>query len=281
MESRHHLSPIITLTLITCLALAACVPIRTPPALATATETPTTPPTATIQWFPSTSTPTPRPVIIPSATPIYLPGLSNEIFTDNFASPENWNTVSSNEGSVSVSRNRITVAVKTPNTYLFSLRNEPLLTDFYAEINAHPTLCRGADAYGLLFRANNLNAYRFALACDGTVRLEFAKAYNHPRVLAGPAPSGDVPPGSPADVRLGVWVVGTEMRFFLNGRHQFTLTDRNLESGTFGVFVQSSTLNTATTVTFSDLIVQSVAYLSPTPTMTPSKTPIPTSTVRP
>ena len=184
MESRHHLTPIITITIITFLALAACIPIQTQPAPASATETPTTPPTATIQWFPSTSTPTPRPVITPSATPIYLPGLGNQIFTDDFASPANWNTVSSNEGSVSVSRNRITVAVKTPDTYLFSLRNEPLLSDFYAEINAHPALCRGADSYGLLFRANNLDAYRFALACDGVVSLEFAKAYNHPRVLA-------------------------------------------------------------------------------------------------
>lgn len=263
------------------LALAACAPTQTPLALATATETLVPSPTATIQWFPSTSTSTPRPVIIPSETPIYLPGLGNEIFRDNFASPVNWNTISSNEGSVSVSRNRITVAVKAPDTYLFSLRSEPLLSDFYAEINAHTALCRSGDSYGLLFRANNLDTYRYVLACDGTVRLEFLKAYNHPRVIQEPLPSGDAPPGSPGDVRLGVWAVGAEMRFFLNGRHQFTVTDRNLGIGTLGVFVQSAAQNTATTVTFSDLIVQSVAYVSPTPTTTPSKTPIPTSTVRP
>lgn len=279
MESRHRLAPSLSLTIIF-LVLAACAPMQTSPALATATdETPAPLPTATIQWFPSTATPTLRPVVLPSATPIYLPGLGNEIFTDDFSSASRWNTASSDEGSVSVSRDRLTIAVKAPETTLFSLRSEPLLTDFYAEINAHPALCRGGDSYGLLFRANNLDSYRYVLACDGTVRLELKKAYNRLRVLAGPAPSGDVPPGSPGNVRIGVWAVGPEMRFFLNGRHQFTITDASFGLGTLGVFVQSAESSSAATVTFSDLVVQSVSYVSPTPTITPSKTPIPTSTV--
>ena len=280
MESRHHLTPVITLTLISFLALAACAPIQTPPAPATATETSAPSPTATIQWFPSTATLTPRPLITPSATPNQLPGIGNTLVTDDFASAAVWNTAVSDQGSVSVSRNRITLAVKAPDTYLFSLRNEPLLTDFYVEISAHPALCRGADSYGMLLRANNAASYRYALACDGTVRLDrmsFARA----RSVQPPAPSGDAPPGSPGDVRLGVWVVGSEMRFFLNGRYQFSVVDVNLGIGTLGVFAQSSAANSAMTVTFSDLIVQSVDYVSPTPTLTPSRTPVPTSTMRP
>ena len=279
MESKHRLHPSLILTLIIALALAACSPIRATPLPATPTQTPTPSPTATVQWFPPTATLTPQALVAPTATPVYLPGLGNEIFSDNFASSARWNTASSDAGSVGISRNRITIAVKAPETTLFSLRSEPLLGDFYAEINAHPALCRGGDSYGLLFRANGLDSYRYVLACDGTVRLEVKKAYNRPRVLAGPAPSGDAPPGSPGDVRLGVWAVGAEMRFFLNGRHQFTLTDRNFPAGTLGVFVQSAETSSATTVTFSELVVQSVSYISPTPTITPSKTPIPTSTV--
>ncbi len=206
--------------------------------------------------------------------------MGSEIFSDDFSSAEKWNTAASDEGSVSVSRNRITIAVKAPQTYLFSLRSEPLLTDFYAEISAHPALCRGGDSYGLLFRANNLASYRYTLACDGTVRLE-RMSVNRARIIHEPLPSGDAPPGSPGDVRLGIWVVGTEMRFFLNGRHQFTVNDVNLGIGSLGVFVQSSAASNATTVTFADLVVQSVVYVSPTPTMTPSKTPVPTSTRAP
>ena len=162
---------------------------------------------------------------------------------------------------------------------MVSLRSEPLLTSFYAEISAHTALCKGGDSYGLLFRANNTASYRYALACDGTVRLE-RMSLSRARVIQEATPSGDVPPGSPGDVRLGVWAVGSEMRFFLNGRHQFTVSDVNLGIGSIGVFAQSAS-DTAMTVTFSDLIVQSVGYVSPTPTMTPSKTPVPTSTRSP
>lgn len=279
MRFTHLRTRIWLLPLFIFIALASCVPIQSPPTLAPATETPAAPPTATVQWFPPTATLTPHLVKVPSATPVYLPGLGETLATDNFGSGAAWNTVTSDEGNVSVSRNRITIAVKEPQIYMISLRNEPLLTDFYAEISAHPALCRGGDSYGLLFRANNAAAYRYALACDGTVRLE-RMSRERPRVIHPPLFSGDVPPGSPGDVRLGVWAVGPEMRFFLNGRHQFTAIDVNLEFGTLGVFAQSAG-DTAMTVTFSDLVVQSVTYASPTPTMTPSKTPVPTSTRAP
>ena len=279
MESKLRFVPIILLTIIIFIALAACTPTQTQPLPATPTETTTPSPTATVQWFPATATPTQKPVILPSATPIYLPGVGDEILADDFSSSIYWNTAKSDAGSVSVSRNRITVAVKAPATTLFSLRSAPLLGDFYAEIDAHTALCRGADSYGLLFRASGLDSYRYVLDCSGRARLELKKAYNRPRILVEPAFSGDAPPGSPGDVRLGIWAVGAEMRFFLNGRHQFTITDANFGSGTLGVFVQSAENSSATTVTFSDLVIQSVSYISPTPTITPSKTPIPTSTV--
>ena len=131
MESIHRLAPSLSLPLIIFIALAACTPIQAQHLPATATATAVPSPTATIQWFPPTATLTPQPVSVPSATPVYLPGLGNEIFTDDFSSPIYWNTASSDEGSVSVSRDRITVAVKAADTVLFSLRSEPLLGDFY------------------------------------------------------------------------------------------------------------------------------------------------------
>jgi hypothetical protein len=246
----------------------------TQPAPALVTETPSPSPTATVQWFPPTSTPTPKPLTLATRTPVYLIGIGETILSDDFSSAAAWNTASADAGSISISRNRITIAVKEPKTYLFSLRNAPLLTDFYAEINAHPALCKGSDSYGLLFRAENGASYRYALACDGSVRLERLKSYNRPRTIQEALPSGDAPLGSPGDVRLGVWAVGAEMRFFLNGRYQFSAVDQNLSSGTLGVFAESGG-ETATTVTFSDLVVQSVSYVSPTPTKTPVETPAP------
>jgi len=279
MRFKHLCTPNFIVPFIIFIALTSCTPTQSLPTLVPASETPALSPTATVQWFLPTGTPTPHLVQPPSMTPVYLPGLGETLATDDFGSDAAWNTVTSDEGNISVSRNRITIAVKEPQIYMISLRNEPLLTDFYAEISAHPALCKGGDSYGLLFRANNAAAYRYALACNGTVRLE-RMSLERARLIHSPLPSGDVPPGSPGDVRLGVWAVGPEMRFFLNGRHQFTATDVNLEIGTLGVFAQSAG-DTAMTVTFSELVVQSVAYASPTPTMTPSKTPVPTRTKSP
>ena len=74
--------------------------------------------------------------------------------------------------------------------------------------------------------------------------------------------SGDVPPGAPGEVRIGVWASDTEMRLFLNGRYQFSISDTNLPTGGLGVFVQS-TGNTAVTVTFSDLVVRELDAVVP------------------
>lgn len=276
MESRHHIASNSLLTISIYLALSACAPIQTQPPPAIVNETPTPSPTATVQWFPPTSTATPLNLKYSTATPFPMPGIGETLLEEDFSSLNAWNTVSADEGSVSVSRNRITIAVKQPDIYLLSLREEPLVSDFYAEISAHPALCRGDDSYGFLFRANSASSYRYALACDGTVRLE-RMSFTRVRTIYPPTLSGDVPPGSPGDVRLGVWVAGSEMRFFLNGRYQFSAVDVNLKAGTLGVFAQTAG-ETAMTVTFSDLVVQSVGYVSPTPTPTATRTPIPTST---
>lgn len=280
MESKPRLAPSLILTIITFIALSACAPTQTQPTPVPATPTATVAPSATVQWFPSTSTATPRLIQVPTATPVQKPGIGGNLVTDNFSSENAWNTSVSDQGNVSVSRNRITIAAKEPDIYIFSLRNEPLLTDFYAEIDAHPALCKGGDSYGLLFRANNNSSYRYALSCNGTVRLE-RMSVNRARPLQEALPSGDVPPGSPGDVHLGVWVAGSEMRFFLNGRYQFTATDVNLGIGTIGVFAQTAPENRAMTVTFSNLNVQSVGYVSPTPSPTMTRTPVPTSTRSP
>ena len=275
MESTPRLRPIWILPIIIFLALTSCAPTQTQPAPALVTETPTPPPTETVQWFPPTLTSTPQIIHNATATPVYLIGIGDTLVTDDFSNPALWNTASADEGVISVSRNRITIAVKEPDIYLFSLRHAPLLSDFYLEIDAHPALCKGGDSYGILFRTQDGSAYRYALACNGTVRLERLKAYNRPRVIQEAIPSGDAPPGSPGDVRIGIWASGAEMRFFLNGRYQFTAVDVILDSGTLGVFAETDAENSAMTVTFSDLIVQSVSYVSPTPTKTPIETPAP------
>ncbi len=261
-------------------SLSACsgffpAPTPTPSPLPAATETVT----PTIIWFPLTNTPTPSPAVTLTPTPDTRPGLGEVLFIDYFDQPEQWNLTVSARASAAVERNRLTLALGEgkPSIYLFSLRAEPVLGDFYAEITVSLNLCRGDDQYGLLFRVNSpFNFYRFSLACNGRMRLDKmldGKIYPIQNWL----PSSDAPAGAPAEVKLGVWAVNGEMRFFLNDRYQFTAFDRHLKRGTLGVFAQSSG-DSAVTVSFSDLTVYAVSYSSPTPSPTPTSTPKPSRT---
>ncbi|MEW6242212.1 MAG: hypothetical protein AB1564_15525 [Chloroflexota bacterium] len=249
--------------------LTACSGFSLNPPVVTATPRPPTPTpflSPTIVWFPPTSTPTSRASASQTSTPDLRPGLGEVIATDDFTDESLWDTFESDAGVITVGRERITLAAQ-PNVYLVSLDRELVLGDFYAEITASPSLCRGADEYGFLVRAIPVTYYRVALTCDGQIHMERVSG-NERHVLQSPVLSGDAPRGAPGQTRIGVWAAGRELRVFLNGRHQFSVTDANLSSGTLGVFVRAAG-GTPVTVTFSDLVVQDVDYIPPTRTPSP------------
>jgi hypothetical protein len=268
------------------LALAACLPAGglgqpgsgSPTVISTAAT-----PSATIVWFPPTSTWTPYPTPQATATLEGLPGLGAETFSDDFSDFEAWQGVkaeSDGGNNAIINRKRLTLAVNVPPVYLFSLHNALQLTNFYAEVNVNVNRCAGNDAYGMLFRAaGNVDSYRYVLACNGQLRVERMQS-SKVNVLQDWLPSGDVPPGAPGQVKLGVWAAGVELRFFLNGHYQFSLVDPVFHNGTLGLFVDAASPG-GMNISFSDLIVREVSYVSPTPSSTPSKTPTPSRTPRP
>ena len=253
------------------LTFAACVgpvdqPLQDSPP-ATPTQAIVSTPTATIVWFPPSETPTAQPVVTKQPTPERKPGIGDLLLTDDFSAARFWNPAVADEASINVSNNRMTIAVQ-PGVYAFRVRQGPMFTNFYAELTALPSLCRDADEYGLLFRSpNNVAYYSFALSCNGTARAERVRL-GKPTPLQDPVPSADVPPGPGGEVRLGVWVSGTLMRFFLNGRYQFSVVDPTYKSGAVGVFAHAMG-GTPVTVLFSDLSVHAVNYSPPSGTPTP------------
>lgn len=232
--------------------------------------------TSTIVWFPPTNTPTTFPSPSsqpPTAEP--LPGVGSLLFSDDFGDATLWNVSTSASASAQVENDRLTLSLASGFLTIASLRAEPTLGDFYAEVTASPSLCRGRDQYGLLFRAAPGGSYyRFVLACDGTIRLERVRGGAAADILQNWLPSGDAPSGAPAQVKIGVWVVGNEMRFLLNDRFQFSWRDPILHTGTLGFFAYAIG-TTPLIVSFSALKVYSVSYVSPTPTSTPTRTPVP------
>ncbi len=179
------------------------------------------------------------------------------LLSDDFSDPSVWSLSQTSTASIAIANHALTLALDQPTGYLYSLRKEPLLSDFYLEITASPSLCRGADEYGLLLRVSpTLEFYRFSLSCDGRVRLD--KYYRGKASSPQPwALSGSVPPGAPSTSRIAVWAKGKEMRFYVNQEYQFSVKDPSLTSGNIGVFIRSAGDN-AVTVSFSELLVRKV-----------------------
>ena len=161
------------------------------------------------------------------------------------------------QGTIAVGNEGISLAITESKGYLFSTRNEPVLDDFYAEITASPNICTGFDEYGMLIRYNSLvDFYRFSLSCNGQTRLDKLVG----GIATSPQPwlrSSSVPSAAPSHSRIGIWVHGDEMRFFINNEFQFGVSDRMLSRGTLGVFARAAG-ETAVTVGFSDLVVYQI-----------------------
>ncbi len=251
------LQALIVLVTSACAAVATNVPIQS-----TATPTATQPTaTPTIVWFPPSETPTAQSLPTLGPTPERKPGIGRLLLGDDFSAATPWSPGVSKDAGIALGENQLTIAVQ-PGVNAFRVRQGPWLTSFYAEITARPSLCRSADEYGLLFRApSNSGYYAYAVRCDGTSlaeRVRFGRSYP----LHDPMLSADVPLGAPGEVRLGVWASGTEMRFFLNGHYQFSVSDPTLKQGSIGVFAHAVGA-TPVTIVFSDLSVYSVTYIPP------------------
>lgn len=234
----------------------ACVPIAKSTITLTPSITPTwtSTPTATVVWFPPTLTPTPFPAPLTSPTAEFNPNLGVLLLQDDFTSGEDWLLIQSTNGSIALGKNELTIHVAQPKTYLFSVRRQPILSDFYLEITASPTLCQDGDEYGVLFRATSLaDYYRFGVSCDGQVKLERVLK-DKPSVLQPWMESGIIPPGAPNIVHIGIWVQGKDMHFLVEGYPVFNFADAALVSGNLGVYARSAS-QTAMTVNFSELSV--------------------------
>jgi len=255
--------------------LTACTggsPPLAEPATATAPPVVTPSPSATIVWFPPTATSTLAPTSAASPTPDLLPVKGELILEDDFSDETAWQTQQTASGSVAYGNQTLSLAISTGKTSLMSFRSGPALADFYLEITANASLCRGSDNYGLLLRAaSDRDFYRWIITCDGNMRLE--------RLRDGlPAVMQDwTPRVAPPDAdRLSVWFSGGEMKFYIDGLLQFSLHDPVFTSGSLGVFARSSGEN-ALTVNFSDLQV----YRTSAPQREPVGTPVSVPTVRP
>ncbi len=236
--------------------LGACVPQPTavvPSETATASPQPTS--TQTVEWFPPTETPRPAPTRENTPTPPVQPNVGEVIFRDDFSSSEDWILPESEQGEINISGSEINVIINDPGTFLMGFREKPDLTNFFAQITANPSLCTGADEYGLLYKVlSGATFYRFSVTCNGQIRLE--------KIIGGSVftlqpsmRSASVPAGGPRITTLEVLVNGQEMLLYIDGTLQFVVEDADIQVGSLGVYARSRG-EKALTVSFSDLVVR-------------------------
>ncbi|MGH2581922.1 MAG: hypothetical protein ACRDFQ_03395 [Anaerolineales bacterium] len=237
MSLHQYIKTLVAFALL--LASPACfVRIEAPPELAspTPTETPTV--TPTIVWFPPAATFTPFPAPNVSPTVDLRSGIGELLLEDDFSDEAMWSTIRSDSASAVVSDNQIALTLKKNNNYLITTRSAPIFSNFYAEITARPSLCRGSDEFGLIVRAGESTHFRLALTCDGRARV-----YRYGGSLTAQTSwSQDpaIPTVVPSTSRLGVWARNDRIHFFVNDIYLFTVTDSQFFTGTIGVFVHTA-----------------------------------------
>lgn len=252
--------------LILVLSAAGCsAPPASSPVPADTME-PVSPPTATIDWFPTT--PTPTPTLAPTLEPTsdMRPGLGKAIYEDDFSDRSRWVTAVTYDGSIAYGVNEITLAISKPQRTLQTQPQNLQLDDFYLKITVNPSLCSENDVYGILFRVNSpYDYYRLLVSCAGKVRIERVQ-----RGAASPLQdwvfAGKIPPGAPLIVNLGLWVSGSSIRLFAEDFFLFEVEDNNFTSGGIGLYARSGG-TTPLTVSFRSLSV----YELETTTLYPSK----------
>jgi len=266
--------------LLVTIILTGCLPVDTTTvdeSLWTSTPSLTPSPTVTIQWFPATETPAPLPTQQEEPTADLRPGLAAGLFSDQFDTPSHWDLSVNPVGSMALGQDNLTLAIARPKSTLISLRDGPVLQDFDLRVTTDASLCKETDYYGLLIRATSYqDYYRISVGCNGLLRLDRVKG-GYTVTLVDWMPSGEVPPGVPLTLTLGVWARGRDLRFFVNDTFQFSVNDAVFPRGRVGVFARSLG-TTAVTVSFSNLDVHSLgpdALPTQTPLPTPKPSPIP------
>jgi hypothetical protein len=127
-------------------------------------------------------------------------------------------------------------------------------TNTYIELTANSGVCQGKDSYGIIFRVPVFKepnqGYLYEVTCDGYFRLwrwdGKVKPNGQALSLINWKQSADLKTGANQSNRLGVMVVGKNIKVYINGVLQGEATDSSFSAGFFGAVVRSVTTNSYT-----------------------------------
>ncbi len=239
------------------LLLSACAG-QTAVTTATAEPQPTLvlSPSPTIDWFPSTPTPTRSATEVGglptqiSEVPVSWPLLT----TDDFSDQSHWQENSGSAGTAAYEPNSLSLALPAGRTPLVSISDHVLPGSFYLELTMDVLMCSDADQYGLiLWRNSTSGTFRIWFNCQGEVMADRQLSASIGRLLNWQT-ARKLQPGAPASNRIAVWAEAGQLRVFANGVEQYSLQTRSDLSGALGVIAQGAGSNAAT-FSISNLVI--------------------------
>lgn len=214
------------------------------------------PPSPTIDWFPSTPTPTrvatevgtiPTPIAeVPVSWPLMV--------TDDFSDQSHWQESSGATGTVAYETNALSLALPAGKAPLVSISDHILPGEFYLELTFDTLMCSDEDQYGLiLWRNSTSGTFRIWFNCRGEVMVDRQLNASIGRLLNWQK-ARKLQPGAPASNRIAIWAEDGQLRVFANGIEQFSLQTHSDLSGALGVVAQGSGSNAAT-FSISNLVI--------------------------
>ena len=133
-------------------------------------------------------------------------------------------------------------------------------TNTYIELTANSGDCTAKDSYGIIFRIpvfkDPTQGYLYEVTCDGYYHLWKWNGEVQPKGasenLIAWKQSTDIKTGKNQTNRLGVMVVGNNMKVYINGVLQGEANNSAFNAGFFGVFVRSAS-SSKYTVKFDEM----------------------------
>jgi hypothetical protein len=253
--SLHRFTKTFLLSGLVMLMLSACIGAPGQTSFeALFSPTPTLTPTATIVWFPVTSTPEVKIVSTETPDPAGQPGYSTLIFDDTGTAGDHWVNLAESAGSITVDQNSVNLAVNSSKGVLTAFRKDTMLYNFYFETVMATSLCKNDDQMGVLFRVTgSMSYYRFMVNCSGKIALQQVVG-GTPTILKDWMSTSQAQQGLNGSLKIGVWAYGSVLRIYLNDQLQMEVTNSTYYSGGIGFFAKASG-DTSVAVNFSDIKV--------------------------
>lgn len=252
--------------LASCTATPGLVEIL-PPMTSSAMPAPETPsPTVAFPTLIPTATWTAGPTLTPTAD--LRPGIGAMILHDRMDDPAPWSLVNTATGGAAIIDGRLTLSVRAPRAVQAARRNEPVVGDFYAEVDAFTEVCTAGDELGLTARGGSKEQYRFLIACDGTARITRVLE-DGSRGLTLRLPSPAILPGAPTRHHLAIWLHGLDLKFFVNGEEVAAVRDAALQRGSLGLIARAGP-GGQVSASFDDFVVYTLTDVHVTPSPPPT-----------